>query len=271
MESQTAVVRPHRTAVSWVLTIALLYIAIDFIVFPLREFVIPGILAGRFDPFFALFFVFLALYLIFGYASWKQRRWGYLGGAIASAVFFAINASFLVGELSNPASSGFASVFTFAIASSIAVPYGTYGFYTAKRPLVMARQISRVNILALVGLGFAIGGLFIGTLAGGTQARLLATAGSGRDVTIVVGAANQGNDRFFDPETLTVNTGKTVVWFNGDPTVHTVTSTNPQGLFDSGNFDSGATYQFTFTQPGTYEYFCALHPWMKGKIIVQSG
>ncbi len=270
MQAPTGPAPPSRPVISWVLTITLLYVAIDLIVFPLREFVIPGILAGSFDPFFLLFFIFIALYLVFGYASWKQRRWGYLGGAIASVIFLALNGPFLGGALSNPASSDFLSIFTFIVASSIAVPYGGYGFYTAKRPPVMARQISRASVLALVGLGFVIGGLFIGTLAGGTQARLLSTAATGKDLTIAVGAGNQGNAQFFVPDTLTVKVGKTVVWFNGDAEVHTVTSTNPQGLFDSGNMDSGAVYQFTFNQLGTYEYFCSIHPWMKGTIIVQS-
>ncbi len=42
-------------------------------------------------------------------------------------------------------------------------------------------------------------------------------------------------------------------------------------LFDLGNLPTGAVFKFTFTQPGTYQYYCTLHPLMKGTIVVVSG
>ena len=61
----------------------------------------------------------------------------------------------------------------------------------------------------------------------------------------------------FAPKTLTVAPGTTVVWKNGDSAAHTVTADND--AFDSGNLDQGATFKFTFTQPGTYAYYCSYH------------
>jgi plastocyanin len=74
------------------------------------------------------------------------------------------------------------------------------------------------------------------------------------------------------PDSITVVIGKnnTVFWTNDDAAPHTVTSSTA-GVFDSGNMNQGATYQFTFTTPGTYAYHCNYHPWMQGTVIVKSG
>ncbi|MDG6991208.1 MAG: copper oxidase, partial [Nitrososphaerota archaeon] len=50
---------------------------------------------------------------------------------------------------------------------------------------------------------------------------------------------------------------------------HTVTSVN--GTFSSGNIAPGQIWTYTFTKPGTYEYFCTYHLWMGGEVIVKSG
>ena len=70
----------------------------------------------------------------------------------------------------------------------------------------------------------------------------------------------------FGPATLTIHAGATVTWVNHDSDLHTVTST--QGLFASPGLDSGDNFSYRFTTPGTYPYFCALHPHMQGTIIV---
>ena len=71
---------------------------------------------------------------------------------------------------------------------------------------------------------------------------------------------------------MTVAPGTTVVWTNGDATGHTVTADN--GAFDSGNLDQGATFKFTFNQPGAYAYYCRYHggpggQGMSGQVIVK--
>ena len=80
-------------------------------------------------------------------------------------------------------------------------------------------------------------------------------------------------DIAFHPQTITVTVGTTVVWRNEDSFAHTVTSgtrDNPTDLFDSGNVSGGGgTFEFTFEEPGTYPYFCKIHPGMNGTIIVE--
>ncbi len=75
-------------------------------------------------------------------------------------------------------------------------------------------------------------------------------------------------DQFkFTPAALTVPVGTTVTWTNKDDTVHTVTSNTK--AFGSEALDQGGTFSYTFTAPGTYAYFCKLHPRMTGTVTVQ--
>ena len=71
----------------------------------------------------------------------------------------------------------------------------------------------------------------------------------------------------FDPAVLTVPEGTTVVWTNKDEVPHTVTSTDKR-FTSSGALDTSDTYSYTFTTAGTYSYFCTLHPFMTGKVVV---
>jgi plastocyanin len=80
--------------------------------------------------------------------------------------------------------------------------------------------------------------------------------------TVHVSITNSG----FTPANITIAVGSTVVWTNNGGIPHTATDS---GKFDSGELNVGATYQFTFTTPGTYNYVCSYHPYMVGTIIVQ--
>jgi amicyanin len=71
----------------------------------------------------------------------------------------------------------------------------------------------------------------------------------------------------FDPETVTIKAGTTVTWTNKDEIPHTVASTD-KTFKDSAGLDTGDSYSYTFTKPGTYSYYCTLHPFMKGTIVV---
>lgn len=94
-------------------------------------------------------------------------------------------------------------------------------------------------------------------------------------VSISQGASSPGceaTDECFIPSSITVQVGTTVTWTNDDSAAHTVTSGQDatfDGIFDSGLFMAGRTYQFTFEDAGTYPYFCFVHPWMKGTVIVE--
>ncbi len=73
-------------------------------------------------------------------------------------------------------------------------------------------------------------------------------------------------DRSFRPADLTIAAGGTIEWANDDGEAHTVTSS--QGTFQSGILAAGATFSQTFEQAGSYPYFCAIHPEMRGTINV---
>jgi plastocyanin len=71
----------------------------------------------------------------------------------------------------------------------------------------------------------------------------------------------------FTPTTLTVPAGTTVTWTNSDDIPHTVVSDDK--AFKSKVLDTDEKFSYTFTKPGTYAYFCSVHPKMTGKIVVQ--
>ncbi len=76
----------------------------------------------------------------------------------------------------------------------------------------------------------------------------------------------------YQPRTITMDAGSTVTWVNLDFVPHTVTAgtpSQPTGLFDSELIDQGESFQYTFTEPGVYFYFCEPHPWMTGRVIVR--
>ena len=98
-------------------------------------------------------------------------------------------------------------------------------------------------------------------------------ASGGNSVTIAPGSSTPSNGKFFEPETLTVSKGSTVTWTNGDSTLHTVTSGSAESgnsgtEFDSSYLAAGKTFQHPFSTSGTFDYYCTLHPYMKGKVIV---
>jgi plastocyanin len=73
----------------------------------------------------------------------------------------------------------------------------------------------------------------------------------------------------FNPRTLTVPVGTKVTWINRDDVPHTATSSVKPRVFDSKALDTDDKFSFVFTAPGTYPYFCAVHPHMTGEIVVK--
>ena len=108
---------------------------------------------------------------------------------------------------------------------------------------------------------------------GGDEAEPEAAASTGQEVEIRLVA--------FTPEELEIDAGSTVTWTNADPGTHTVTSgeveegtsgvtPSPDGTFDSGDLAGDDTFEHSFDEPGTYPYYCALHPaTMRGVITVR--
>jgi len=87
---------------------------------------------------------------------------------------------------------------------------------------------------------------------------------------------------WFDPSTISIKVGDTVSWINDDREGHTVTSGQgsgrfgwmsdnygqADGFFDSGRFLPGDSWSYAFQEKGAFRYFCTIHPWMEGFVIV---
>jgi amicyanin len=71
----------------------------------------------------------------------------------------------------------------------------------------------------------------------------------------------------FSPSTLTIKVGSTVTWTNMDGAPHNIKSED--NTLDSPDLSRGQSWSFTFTNPGTYNYICGIHPSMKGSITVE--
>jgi plastocyanin len=117
----------------------------------------------------------------------------------------------------------------------------------------MSRIASTGVLLATLVAGIA------GVRTGATRVAASAPAPETTDVKI---------DNFtFGPVDLTVQAGATVTWTNRDDIPHTVVSTDK--VFKSKVLDTDDHYSFTFASPGTFTYFCSIHPKMTGKIVVK--
>lgn len=95
-----------------------------------------------------------------------------------------------------------------------------------------------------------------------------ATAGTPADTPSapVSGTAVSINNFAFVPATLTVHRGDTVTWTNHDEEPHTIAAND--GSFHSPGMDANATYTYTFTNAGNYDYICGIHPFMHGTVVV---
>jgi plastocyanin len=218
-----------------------------------------------------VFLIFGLVFLVAGFGVWRRSRIGYVVAIAVSVVFLLLFGPRILDFYASPSDAAPFYTTVIAIPAMVAlVVYSVLGFRDARKggALPMPRMIPASVILAFIAVGFIIGGAVIGTLAAGTESRLLASSGGG-DITIVQGASNANNPQFYSPSPFTVKVGTTVTWVNKDGTTHTVTSQG-SNLFDSGNVPPGGTFKFTFTQAGTYQYYCTIHPFMKGTVVVTS-
>jgi plastocyanin len=107
-----------------------------------------------------------------------------------------------------------------------------------------------------------VAAIALAVAASGAHAAL-ADASSAPPATIVKIAID---DYASKPATVHVSPGASIIWTNDDDDPHTVTADD--GSFDSKGLGQGDTYARTFAKPGTYAYHCAVHPFMKGVVIV---
>ena len=113
--------------------------------------------------------------------------------------------------------------------------------------------------------------LWVFSLNGGlgpVAAPQLTAAGSGTTETAIAASLTQAKvvDFGFSPGLDLVQPGTTITWTNTGDVGHTVTSDD--GVFDSGDMPSAASFTFTFDTPGTYWYFCRPHPFMRARVVV---
>jgi len=120
----------------------------------------------------------------------------------------------------------------------------------------MRRSVSAAVLLAMLGFGITgPGAATIHFASGAQQQQKIQTM----EVKI---------DNFsFGPMEITVPVGATVTWTNRVDIPHTVVSTDQ--VFKSKVLDTDEKFSFTFSKPGTYPYFCSIHPKMTGKVVVQ--
>jgi plastocyanin len=88
----------------------------------------------------------------------------------------------------------------------------------------------------------------------------MASPGVGNTVAVAI------VDYGFDAAEMEVPVGTTVIWTNTGGVIHTTTAQD--SLWDSGILNTGEAFSYTFTEPGTYAYGCALHPKMLATIVV---
>jgi plastocyanin len=114
-------------------------------------------------------------------------------------------------------------------------------------------------------LGLAAAVIMVAALSVGGMRGFAARAGQAQMQT---SNADVKIDNFsFGPATLTVATGTTVTWTNRDDIPHTVVSDDK--VFKSKVLDTDEKFSYTFTKPGSYGYFCSVHPKMTGKVVVE--
>ena len=163
---------------------------------------------------------------------------------------------------------------SFHTAMSTAFPQPAPGTAPSAGPMkVPADQLQRV--LGITDVNYIVSGRSLAIVDSPLGAATSASAGNGGStekapVLMAVGGSDaQVNiDNFsFTPGAVTVRPGTQVTWTNRDDMPHTIDST--QGKFKSKALDTDDKFQFRFTEPGEYPYFCRIHPKMTGSIIVQ--
>ena len=122
--------------------------------------------------------------------------------------------------------------------------------------------------------GNVTGGDNATSMSGNVTGDNVTSASGGASVSIAPGSSSPSNDKFYDPDPINVAMGATVTWTNDDTTLHTVTSGSPESgaasgsEFDSSYLAASKTFQHAFASAGTFDYYCTLHPFMVGKVVV---
>lgn len=98
------------------------------------------------------------------------------------------------------------------------------------------------------------------------QSNLEKSAVETDEISILADTWRYQSTKAFSPSVITVPSGTTVTWTNDDTIIHTITDLG--GSFDSGFIQAGEAWSHKFDSKETYHYFCDIHPWMQGTVIV---
>lgn len=145
-----------------------------------------------------------------------------------------------------------------------------------KRTLWIALSMALISMLILVACGGATANTPASTptqaptAAPPTPTPTQAPATTQTKVVLVEMLEKPAGHYFFQPSTLTITAGTTVVWLDISDAPHTVTSDTgaPSAFATTSNVTQGKTFALTFNTPGTYNYHCNIHPNMKATITV---
>ena len=129
---------------------------------------------------------------------------------------------------------------------------------------VLAACAAAVTVIVLAGV-------FLST----SMESIENTAPMADSVSITMSSSRPGceaDDTCYVPNQIVVDSGQTVTWINDDSAFHTVTSGHydeHDGMFDSGQLDPAQKFSYTFAESGQFSYYCKLHPWMEGEVIIK--
>jgi plastocyanin len=118
------------------------------------------------------------------------------------------------------------------------------------------------SALALIAMSVVALALASGTSSNSATAKSVSAGSLG-----TAGTEVKIDNFVFNPAVIVVKAGTKVVWTNKDDIPHTVDSTD--GKFKSNALDTEDKFEFNFTAPGEYPFFCRMHPKMTGKVVVQ--
>ncbi len=258
-----------RPFVFWVIFGIMVYVGISILVLLLGGSATGG--ASLTDPFILIYLSIAVLFVVAGALSLTGRRWALIFVTALTLVFLLLTIPFSLGTLTNPADPNFwilfSGVFLLVLVAFLAIAFVANVRRGIGQDHYLATPSSWAGLMTVAVVGFVVGSVVVSGMAGPLVSSILKDVGEPFDVAIVRDAALPTVAEPYSPATLTISAGETVTWFNADTMIHTVTSGT--GLFDSGELRPGGRFSYTFTEPGTYSYFCIPHPWMQGTVVVQ--
>lgn len=124
--------------------------------------------------------------------------------------------------------------------------------------------------IVLLAAALLVGGLTLGIgMAGHMGGGMMGRAGSAKQTPLIAQGDVTVDMRGFEyfPRDLTIDTGSTVTWTNGDNVPHTATEDDK--AWDTGIIGKNDEASLTFDNPGAFQYYCTVHPGMKAKLTVR--